>query len=88
MNHIMIPMPPAKLAQPLCVLYCAVVLQTVYSVLCTVLCSHLLAQHALGGDLLAGGGDDLLAVLSDGRVHHLVILLGTEVCRYQDIYNI
>ena len=50
-----------------------------------VLCSHLLAQHALGGHLLAGGGDDLLAVLSDGRVHHLVILLGTEVCRYVDI---
>ena len=33
----------------------------------------------LGGGLLAGGGDDLLAVLSDGGIHDLVILLGGEL---------
>ena len=40
----------------------------------------------LGGGLLAGGGNDLLAVLRDGRVHDLVILLLFKVvCRYLDI---
>ena len=43
----------------------------------------------LGGGLLAGGGDHLLAVLRDGRVHDLVILLLFKVvCRYLDISTV
>ena len=37
--------------------------------------NHSGAVSGLGAGLLAGGGDDLLAVLSDGGVHDLVVLL-------------
>merc|ERR1712012_533641 len=40
---------------------------------------HVSGVDALGGDLLAGGGDHLLAHLGDGGVNHLVILLVTHL---------
>jgi len=40
-----------------------------------VMTNHVSGVNGLGADLLAGGGDHLLAVLSDGGVHNLVILL-------------
>ena len=40
---------------------------------------HVSGVDGLGGCLLTGGGDDLLAVLGDGCVHHLIILLVTNL---------
>ena len=37
------------------------------------------AVLGVGGSLLTGGGDHLLAVLGDGGVHHLIILLVTNL---------
>jgi len=42
---------------------------------------HLPGQDGLGGGLLAGGGDHLLAVLSVHSVHDLVILLVADLAR-------
>ena len=42
-----------------------------------VMTHHVPGVDGLGGGLLTGGGDDLLAVLGDGGVHDLIILLVT-----------
>lgn len=42
---------------------------------------HVPGVDGLGGGLLTGGSDDLLAVLGDGGVHNLIILLVTNLPR-------
>ena len=44
-----------------------------------VMTHHVSGVDGLGGGLLTGRGDDLLAVLGDGGVHHLIILLVTNL---------
>ena len=44
-----------------------------------VVAHHVPGVDGLGGGLLAGGGDDLLAVLGDGCVHYFVVLLVTHL---------
>ena len=46
-----------------------------------VMAHHVPGVDGLGGGLLTGGGDDLLAVLGDGGVHDLIILLVTNLPR-------
>ena len=44
-----------------------------------VMTHHVSGVDGLGADLLTCGGDHLLAVLCDGRVHNLIILLMTNL---------